>query len=209
MPSTGGGEQRELLRRVDAADVEGRIGLGVAEPLRRLEHLGVGRVLGLHPGQDVVAGAVQHPHQPDDRIAGEALGQRLDDRDAAGHGRLEAQRDPLRLGGLGERLAVQGEHRLVGGDDVLAPGERRRGSRLRRAVLAAHHLDDEVDVVAAGERDRVVLPGVGREVDAAVAVPRAGGDRDDLDRPPGASGDRIAVRLQHPDHARPDGAEAG
>ena len=31
-------EQRELVRRIDSVDVEGRIRLGVAELLRALEH---------------------------------------------------------------------------------------------------------------------------------------------------------------------------
>ena len=168
------GEERELLRRVDAADVERRVGLGVARALRLLEHLRVGRVLGLHPGQDVVAGAVHHPHEPGDGVAGEPLGQRLDHRDAARDRRLEAQRHARRLGRLRQRLAVPGQHRLVGGDEVLAGADRRLGRRLRRPVLAADHLDDEVDVAAPRERHRVVLPGVAREVDAAVAVAASG-----------------------------------
>ena len=132
------------------------VGLGVAEALRLLEHLGVGRVLGLHPGQDVVAGAVQHADQPGDGVAGEPLGQRLDHRDAAGDRGLEAQRDAAGLGGGGELGAVAGEHRLVGGDEVLAAGERRLGGGLGRAVLAADRLDDEVDVRRGGRarRDR-------------------------------------------------------
>jgi hypothetical protein len=95
-------EQREFLRGVDAADVEGGVGLGVAEALGLGEDPGIGRLLGLHPGEDVVAGAVHHPHDPGDAVAGEALGQRLDHRDAAGDRRLEAQRHAGGLGGLGE-----------------------------------------------------------------------------------------------------------
>ena len=36
------GKQGELVRGVAAADVEGRIGLGIAERLRLLQHLGEG-----------------------------------------------------------------------------------------------------------------------------------------------------------------------
>ena len=37
------GQDRELLRGVVAADVEGRIGLGIAEPLRLLQAVGEGQ----------------------------------------------------------------------------------------------------------------------------------------------------------------------
>ena len=107
----------ELLRGVVALDVEGRIGLGVAEPLRVLQAVGERQPLLLHARQDVVAGAVEDAVDARDRIAGQRLAQRLDDRDAAGDRRLEVERDALLLGELGERDAVLGEQRLVGGDD--------------------------------------------------------------------------------------------
>ncbi len=49
----------ELVGRVEAADVEGRIGLRVARVLRLLQHLGERAALLLHRRQDVVAGAVE------------------------------------------------------------------------------------------------------------------------------------------------------
>ena len=203
------GEQRELLRRVDPAHVEGRVGLGVAEPLRLGQHRLVGRAGLLDLGQDVVAGAVHHPHHPGDGVAGEALGQGLDDGDAPGHRRLEGERDALGLGGLGEGLAVAGEQGLVGGDDAAPRGDGGLGHGLGRAVLAADHLDDEVDVVAPGERHRIVLPGVAGEIHAAVAVARAGGDGGDLDGTAGAGGDERTVGLEHADHPGAHGAETG
>ena len=53
------GEDGELVGGVEAADVEGRVGLGVAEPLRVGQALGEGEALQLHARQDVVAGAVE------------------------------------------------------------------------------------------------------------------------------------------------------
>ena len=47
------------MRGVVAVDVEGRIGLGIAEPLRLGEAGVEGQALLLHAGQDVVAGAVE------------------------------------------------------------------------------------------------------------------------------------------------------
>ena len=42
------GEDRQLVRRIDAVDVEARIGLGIAQRLRFGEHLGEVAALGLH-----------------------------------------------------------------------------------------------------------------------------------------------------------------
>lgn len=53
------GENGKLLRGIVAVDVEGRVGLGIAEALRILEALGKRQALLLHPGQDVIAGAVE------------------------------------------------------------------------------------------------------------------------------------------------------
>jgi hypothetical protein len=209
VPKAVAASSASFLRRVDAAHVEGGIGLGVPELLRLLEHHRIGCARRLHPGQDVVAGAVEHAHHPDDRVAGKPLGQRLDHGDAARDRRFEAQRDTGRLGRLGEVLAVAREHRLVRGDDVAPARDRGLGGRLGRPVLAADHLDDEIDVLAPGECHGIVLPGIGGEIDAAVAVARAGRDRDDLDRAAGAGGDQPTMGLEHGDHAGPDSAESG
>ena len=69
------GEDRELLRGVVALDVEGRIGLGVAEPLRLRETFGIGELLLLHAGEHVVAGAVENAVDARERIAGQPFAQ--------------------------------------------------------------------------------------------------------------------------------------
>ena len=74
---------------VDAFDVEGRIGLRVAQALRVFQHLIEPGTLFAHLGQDEVAGAVDDAGDPLDAVGGQAFAQRLDDRDAAGHGGLE------------------------------------------------------------------------------------------------------------------------
>ena len=51
---------------------------------------------------------------------------------------------------------------------------------------AAHQLDEQVDVVAPRQGDGIVLPGVARQVDAAVAVAAAGRDGGDRDGAAGA-----------------------
>ena len=53
------GQDRQLVRGIDAVDVERRIGLGVAQLLRIGEHLGELAAALAHLRQDVVAGAVE------------------------------------------------------------------------------------------------------------------------------------------------------
>ena len=175
-----GGEERELVAGVDAADVKVGVGLKIAKLAGLFEHRLIGQAGRLHPGQDVVAGAVHHAHHALDPVGGKAFGQRLDDRDAAGNGGLEADHAALRLGGKGKGLAVMGEQRLVGGDHILAGGDGGFGRGKGRAVVAAHHLDEDIDVVAAGEGDGVGLPGIGGKVGVAVLFRIPGRDGGDL-----------------------------
>src|SRR5262249_42804747 len=54
------GQDRKLVGGIEAADVEGRIGLGIAELLRLLQASRERQSLLVHPGQDIVAGAAQN-----------------------------------------------------------------------------------------------------------------------------------------------------
>ena len=112
-------QQRQLVRGIEAADVEGRIAFGVALGLRLLQHIVEGAMFFLHLGQDVVAGAVQDAIDAANLIAGQRLAHGLDDRDAAGDRRFEIQRDAVLLGQSRQIRAVQGQQSLVGGHDVL------------------------------------------------------------------------------------------
>ena len=115
------GQDGQLVGGVGAVHVERRVGLGVAPPLGLGQRFAIGlaRLLG-HGGEDEVAGAVEDALQRQDLVGGQALGQRGDDRHAAGDAGLEGD-GPLVLAGRLEDLgAVLGQQRLVGGDDVLA-----------------------------------------------------------------------------------------
>ena len=114
----------ELVRGIDALDVEGRIGLGVAQGLRLFQHVVERRPLVAHLAEDEVAGAVDDAGQPLDTVRGEALAQRLDDGNAARHRRLERDHHALGLRRGEDFVAVLGDQVLVGGDHVLAVGDR-------------------------------------------------------------------------------------
>ena len=92
------GENGELVGGVEAADVEGRVGLGVAEFLRLGEADAERQPLLLHARENVIAGAVEDAGDAPDRVAGEPLAQGLDDRHAAADRRLEGERDAVILG---------------------------------------------------------------------------------------------------------------
>ncbi len=197
------------MRGVEAADVEGRVGLGVAQRLRVLQAFGKGDPLRFHAREDVVAGAVEDAVDAIDAVADEALAQGLDDRNAAGDGPLDAQREPLGFGGLGQFEAAARQHCLVGGDDRLAGGERRLRRGQRRAALAADQLHEDVDVGAARERDGIVVPGEARQVDSAVAVSRSRAHARYDDRAAAAHLQAMLLALEQPDHGGSDGAETG
>ena len=89
-------DDRGLRRGVEALDVGGRVGLGVAERLRLGERVGERRARLGHAGEDVVRRAVDDAHHAPDAVAGERLAQRPHQRDAAGDRRLEQQVDARR-----------------------------------------------------------------------------------------------------------------
>ena len=128
------GQDRGLGGGVEALDVGGRVGLGVAELLGLLERLGEAGAGGVHLVEDEVGGAVDDAQHAGHLVTGQRLAQRPQDRDRAGDGGLVVE---VALGlrrGLEERRPVLGQQRLVGGDDagaVLQRGEDQRRGRAR------------------------------------------------------------------------------
>ncbi len=139
----------------------------------------------------------------------QALAHHLDHGNAAGHGRLEIQRDPVLLGKRGKRCAMMGEQGLVGGDDVLAGAERGFDRILRDATVAADQLDKNIDRGILRERHGVIDKAEARNVGVAflAAVERRHGH--DLDRPADARGNRRSVRREEPQQPAAHRAEPG
>ena len=196
------------MRGVDALDVEGRIGLGVAHALRLGQHRGEGQPLVAHLRQDEVGGAVDDAGDPLDAVGRQAFAQRLDDGDAAADRGLEGDHHALLLRGGEDVVAVLGEQRLVGGDHVLAVGDRLQHQVLRDAG-AADQLDHDVDVRGAHH-----FPGVGGQTCAlpSTRLPRLlhvlVGDARDADGAAGAAPDLVGVAREHVPGAAADRADA-
>ena len=201
-------EDCELVRGIEAADVEGRIGFGVAETLGLGEADVEREVVGLHARQDVVAGAVEDAGDALDRVAGEALAQCLDDRNAAADRSLEKERRIVRFGQRREPHPMRGEHRLVGGDHRQPARQRRLDSVEGDAVRPADQFDEDVDIGGRGHRGGVVEEMRAAEIDAAIAVlSRAKGGEDAFAAR--ARDEASALPLEQLNEARPDDANAG
>ena len=204
------GQHRELVRGIDAVDVEARIGLGVARGLRLGQH-DVEVAPGLaHRRQDVVAGAVEDAVEALHAVADQALAQRLDDRDAARDRRLEGEDALPLLGRRRELGAVQRQQRLVGGDDVLARGAARFCTS-RRATppeppisSTTTSMSGAVASASGSFSQRTPV----RSMSRFLAL-RAGADRHELERPAAAQRQQPAVLGQQLDDASAHGAEAG
>ncbi len=72
------------MGRVKTADIECRIGFGVAQVLRFLQNIGEAPAFIGHFGEDVIAGAVHDAEELGDTVADQAFTQRFDDGNAAG-----------------------------------------------------------------------------------------------------------------------------
>jgi hypothetical protein len=196
------------MGRIHAVDIEGRVGLRVAEPLGIGQHLGEVAALLAHHGEDVVAGAVEDAGDGADLVRSQPLAQRLDGGDAAGHRRFEGERHMMFLGQGGQFRAVQREERLVGGHDRLAGGNRRPHGLCSWTLAAADDLNHHIDIGVARQRHRVLVPGQPLEVEAAIPRAVTGGNRRHGNRPAGAGGDDRRIPIQQGDRAGADGAEA-
>ena len=184
------------MRRVDAVDIEGRIGFGIALVLCGLEHLAEIGACALHFGEDVIAGPVENAVNALDPIGRRAFAQSLDHGDTARNCRLELERGAAQGRLFGQRQAVVRDHRLVRGDETLARIERRACQRQRRAVRPADEFEHDIDIGPLRHSLHIVDPGIGCEIDPAIARTVAGIHRDDLDRAASAAFDQRAVGFE-------------
>src|SRR6516165_5106899 len=177
------GQQRKFVRSVEAADVKGWIGLGIAAGLRLFQDLGEAAPFGHHQREDVIAGAIEDAVDAADGIALQALADGLDDRNAARNSALKIQRDTLLLGKRRERWSMMDKHRVIGGDHVFAGAERGLDRLLGGTLLAANQLDKGVDLWIAGELDRIGDETETGDVGIAVLAPVTRRHSDDFDGP--------------------------
>ena len=201
-----GREDGELVGGIDAVDIKAGVGLGVAQRLRLGEHRLELTAGVAHAGEDVVAGAVEDAEHLATLVADQALAQGLDDRDAAGNGRLVGKRDAVGFRGGCQCHAVMGDQCLVGGDHVAARRQRPLAHGSRRSLRAADQLDDDVGIGFGNHADGIVIPAVtvDRIVARAVVFVADGGDEDRAAEP---LRQPVGILLQELDRAAADRAQ--
>jgi len=200
------GQDRQLVGRVAPIDVERWVRLGVPEPLGFRERVRVAHTSVGHGRQDEVAGPIQDALDGGDLVGSQALGERANDWDAAGHAGLEPDR-PLVLPGRFEHLGpVLGEQGLIRGHDVLA-GRQCIQHHLLRDPGPADQFYHDVDLwvvdrgrdVGRNEFTRDVRPGLARVADDDVLQ---------VDRPAGPGGDTVGVFEKDTRHTAANGPAA-
>ena len=114
-----GGEDGRLAGGIEAVDVGGRVGLGIALGLCIGEHVGVIGALGVHARQDVVGGAVEDAGDGQDLVAHQIVLKRAHDGDAAAAAGLALNLHAARARLLGECLDMTAQQGLVGRETCL------------------------------------------------------------------------------------------
>jgi hypothetical protein len=193
--------------RIDAFDVEGRIGFGIPQTLCFLKHVVKRQALVAHFGQDEIGRTVDDAGCPFDAVGGQAFTQRLDDGDATGHGRFEGDHHALLLGRGEDFGAMHGEQRLVGGNDMLAIGDGLHDHFLGHAI-AADQLDDDVDFRVIDQRKSVVGNSGSATGHQFGQLDIFVGHGSNLDRTSGAAGNFLRVALENSPGTTADGADA-
>ena len=197
------------MRRVEAFDVEGRVGFGITKLLCVCQALGEADALVPHTAEDVVAGAVHDAIDAGDAGRAEALAQRLDHRDAAGDGCFEAELGPRFLRDARQVHPMPGQEGLVGRHDRTADLQSGADRREGRTVLAADQLDEEIDPVGLGERDGIIEPFEVGRIDPAIPTARTGAHRRHGDLAPQFSRQFLAILLDDAHQGGTDVAETG
>ena len=171
----------DFRARVVAVDVGRRIRLGISELLRLFQRIGKRQPRAVHAGEDVVARAVQdagHAQQP---IAGEPFPDGANDRNAAGHRRLEQQLAPMLARERQQLDTVRRDELLVCGDDRF-PRLERSLDEIACRLETAHQLDDDVGVRSDDVVDAVGPVDPGRHPVDLLSLHAAIADRRQLQR---------------------------
>ena len=201
------GQDGQLLRRVAAVDVHRRIGLGIAALLGLGQGAGVVGAVLLHLRKDEVARAVENGVDRLDLVGRQRLADGGDDRNAAGHGRLEGDR-PAQLAGRVEQLRpMLGQQRLVGRDDVLAAFQQLQHDRAG-GLQPADQLHRRHDLRVVGHIGQVGGQQARRQGEVARPVHVGVHDLDQLQMLARLTGNSLMLFQQQPGDAGADRPES-
>ena len=203
-----GAHDGQLVRRIDALNVEGRVSLRITQRLGFLQYLAEVPALVAHLGQDEVSRAVDYARSPLNAVRHQALAHRLDNGNPAGDCGLECHDHAFFPCGAENLIAVYGNHGLVCGNYMFAVVDGAQDHFLRRGV-AAYQFDDDVHFRVIDRGKSVVgnPPYLVQSLDCAGVVFLCRGVADDH-LPAGAAGNFMGVPGQYRDDATADRAQA-
>ena len=188
-------EDSNLVSGVVAVDVERRFSFGVAQALSIGQDIRELGPLELHPGEDVVAGAIDDAGDARDPVSGEGFPERLDDGNAPGDGGFVVEVRLVLRSQSEEFWAVGREESLVGGDHRLAQFEGCT-DHLACCCHSAHQFDHELDLGIMDHLAPVAGQHRGGYGESARPAGIPHGHADDVQSDPQPSGHEIAVALQ-------------
>ena len=204
-------QNAHFVRGVQPVHVQRRIGLfGVSEFLRFRQHVLERASRFAHHRQNVIASAVQNAVNLGHCVAGEALAQRLDNRDAARDGGFIAEENALFLRQRAQFVAVMRQHRLVRRDEVFGFFKRGAAEIKRETVRSADQFDENVGVLLFQHFHRVFIVN-----DARRQIQRGGarfvnvGDGDQFNLSVAPLGKQFLLFNQQFGNARTDNAQSG
>ena len=189
------GKNAGFMRGVMAVDIEVGRRFGIAQLLGVGEDIGEVRAFQLHPGEDVIAGAVNDAVKGGDAIAHKAFAEGFDDGNAAGHAGFVIEIGAVFFGGGEQFFAMGGEQRLVGGDDGFAEFEGGE-DHLAGGGGAADEFGDEMDIRIADDFAPVGGEEFAGKFGGAGFFEIAHGDAHELEADAETGGHEGAVALQ-------------
>ena len=190
-----GGHDAQLVRRIVAFDVESRVGFGIAQLLRLLEHFGKRAAVLAHIAQDEVAGAVDDADHRFDAVGGQTFAQGFDNRNAAGHRRFKHHHHIFFRRPRENFVAVFGQEFFVGGDHVFAVFDGAQHHFACR-IRAADQLHHDIHIRAAGYLKHIVRHHRVARAQFADAVGVVAGSHADAHLAPQAARDFLRVFRQ-------------
>src|SRR6202165_364232 len=161
------GENRDLVAGIQAVNVQGGIGLGVACGLGLAEGFGKLQAVAFHLRQDEIGRSVHDAVNGLDTVCRQRLRYGADDRSAAAHAGFNPNRQLLPVGQGKQLLANPGDQGLVGGDHCF-PVLNARTDDFEGHIRTAPRFDHDVDVL--GIHDLVPVWDYGNAIHAGLGA---------------------------------------
>ncbi len=185
------------MRGIAAADVQGRIGLGITLALRLCSTSAKGRPVASIWVRMKLQVPLRMPRTADMsyaiRPSRSALTIGMPPQIAASN----FSPTPFRSASCGERGAMARQQRLVRRHHMLSAAESALHQRAGDSFLATDQFNHQIDIIPLGERKRVGFERHAGQICAAVSAPVTGRNGGDPDAPSGAPGQSARVILQY------------